>query len=541
MKTIAREYMAMGWPVFPVQGKIPVTQNGVKDASTDDTQADLWWTAPGRGIGLATGHPSGVWVLDLDGQEGADELVRLQEIHGDLPKTIGAKTGRGWHLYWAMPGVDVRNSAGKVGPKIDVRGTGGYVVMPPSPHPDGGTYEWLPGRSPADISPVQAPEWLMALVHGPQMPLEPTRPSARPTWQMSVIPEGTRDDTLFRLACSLRAKGLSEEAILAALREENRLRCIPPLSDEEVRAKASQAGIYPPGLSPQFAPKTESPRESGEELVELVTIEVLDRISEAKQLPIDAVPTPWPALSGRCFGAGGGKGWARTWHIVIGASSGAGKSIAAINVLAQALRSGANCCLISLEMSRAENLTRLLAVLSAKPVRSLEHGLFVPDAWQAASEMLCEQPGWLTTNPGKIGKLAQVESIIRQQADRGVRLVLVDYLQLAWVRGADMLDQITEVSHTIQGLAKELDITTVGLSQMNRATTTGGGEFKKEGLMGGSPLENDAEQVLLLAPGERTYDGYKLKAKLDKNRHGPQGEWQIWFNPTTLQMTEVER
>jgi tetratricopeptide (TPR) repeat protein len=120
----------------------------------------------------------------------------------------------------------------------------------------------------------------------------------------------------------------------------------------------------------------------------------------------------------------------------------------------------------------------------------------------------------------------EVRRYLRTGAIEGppLGLVVVDYLQLAWVRGADMLDQITEVSHTIQGLAKELRITTVGLSQMNRATTAGGGEFKKEGLMGGSPLENDSEQVLLLAPGERTYDGYTLKALALRGKKDTVGE-----------------
>ena len=64
-------------------------------------------------------------------------------------------TNRGYHLFFKMPedGSDIRNSAGKVAKGIDVRGTGGYVVLPPSPHPEGEAYRWQDGRGPNDDLP----------------------------------------------------------------------------------------------------------------------------------------------------------------------------------------------------------------------------------------------------------------------------------------------------------------------------------------------------------------------------------------------------
>lgn len=535
----ARKYQSLGWSVFPVQGKVPTTLHGVLDASTEDRLAEIWFERhPGRGVAVATGKVSGVWVLDLDGSVGRESFTNLQEVNGEVPRTVASRTGNGWHLFWKMPDGDIRNSASQVAEKVDVRGTGGYVVLPPSPHESGRNYGWLPGRSPHEIEVAEAPAWLVELVKAPKVEV---RNGERVTIP-DIIPEGGglfggRDEAMFRIGCSLRAKGLSEEAIFAALLVENRDRCMPPLGEEIVRRKAEQAARYEPGTLIQ-SPRTPE----NVPVVEMVTPDLLERICQEKQQPIDVVATPWPIWNHACLGAGGAEGLARSWHIVIGAASGSGKSLAAMNLTAHSLRGGHDTCLISLEMSQAENITRLLAILTGDPVRPLEHGrMFSRDAWLRATERLMEQPGKLTTNPGKIGKLSEIETVIRQQAGEGVRLVLIDYLQLAWVNSAESLyQQITEVSHVIQGLAKELKITTVGVSQVNRRTSTGAEKMQKEGLMGGSSLENDAEQIVLIGKPEKQYEGYVMDVRLDKNRHGPQRPWKIRLDASNLRMTEME-
>ena len=165
MVAVCEAYQRYGWSVFPVNGKVPATRNGFKDASTEVRLAHIWYSKyPDRGIALATGAPSGAWVLDIDGPEGEDALSALEVEHGELPATFEALTGKGRHLYFQMPQAgDVRNSASQVGEKIDVRGTGGYVVLPPSPHPSGGTYRWADGRKPGKCDLAPAPPWLLEL------------------------------------------------------------------------------------------------------------------------------------------------------------------------------------------------------------------------------------------------------------------------------------------------------------------------------------------------------------------------------------------
>ncbi|MBZ9755270.1 bifunctional DNA primase/polymerase [Mesorhizobium sp. ESP6-5] len=130
----------------PAAGKRPLIPAWQQAATTDPVQIGAWFSRwPIANIGIATGAQSGVVVLDVDHKNGGMEsLERLrQEI--ELPETLTAKSGSGGlHFYYRYPlDEDVRNSAGKLGPGLDIRGEGGFIVAPPSMHACGQTYEWV--------------------------------------------------------------------------------------------------------------------------------------------------------------------------------------------------------------------------------------------------------------------------------------------------------------------------------------------------------------------------------------------------------------
>ena len=143
----ALHYAGHGWPVFPCgTDKRPLIKTGFKAASTDEKQIREWWTRwPSASIGMPTGSASGVWVLDLDLPDGPETMRRLEAAHGALPETLSQQTGGGgFQLFFGWnPELPIRNSAGQIGPGIDVRGEGGYVILPPSGHPSGGQYAWI--------------------------------------------------------------------------------------------------------------------------------------------------------------------------------------------------------------------------------------------------------------------------------------------------------------------------------------------------------------------------------------------------------------
>jgi len=230
----ALDFAAKGWPVFPcaVRGKKPLTPNGLKDATTALAQVRAWWAqTPSANIGVATGP---VVVVDIDGAAGENSLAALVATHGELPPTLESRTGKGRHIWFAANGVRIRNSASQLGEGIDVRGDGGYAIAPPSVHESGRRYEWI---SDAALAPV--PAWIAAKLKAP------TPRTKSNTNNGPAIPTGQRNSTLTSLAGTMRKRGMSPAAIVAALLEHNREHCDPPLPDREVQVIAESVGRYP--------------------------------------------------------------------------------------------------------------------------------------------------------------------------------------------------------------------------------------------------------------------------------------------------------
>jgi P4 family phage/plasmid primase-like protien len=180
----AHKYRQRGWRVIPLHfvgpdgltcscargrncgdsaGKHPIETawQDTPPMSGADIEA-LWERRPRSNVGIATGTPSGFWVLDVDVTKGGKEsLEALVAEHGKPPATYTIQTGSGgWQFYFALAdGQDIRNSNDVKGNKgIDVRGTGGQVVAPPSRSAKG------PYRVAKDVPLVQAPAWLVDLV-----------------------------------------------------------------------------------------------------------------------------------------------------------------------------------------------------------------------------------------------------------------------------------------------------------------------------------------------------------------------------------------
>ncbi len=141
-------------------------------------------------------------------------------------------------MYFTCP-ADLRNRAGRLGKGLDIRAAGGYVVAPPSLHASGLRYEWDFNQS----AIAELPAWLIAKASKPALAIVPTPGNG--------IPEGQRNSTLLSSAGAMHKRGMSQSAIRAALLEENRQRCHPPLSDDEVSGIAASVGRYPQDDGPK--------------------------------------------------------------------------------------------------------------------------------------------------------------------------------------------------------------------------------------------------------------------------------------------------
>ncbi len=167
----ALSYARRGVPVFPCRtlGKTPLTTSGHLDATREEGVVRTWWGRwPNANVGIPTGKRSGLLVLDVDPEDGGIEsLKELERAGGEAPRTARARTGGGGlHLYFRYPrssrpesrgvAAEVRNSASLLGPGLDVRAEGGYVVVPPSRTE--AAYEWVDRSAPAP------PAWLVGLL-----------------------------------------------------------------------------------------------------------------------------------------------------------------------------------------------------------------------------------------------------------------------------------------------------------------------------------------------------------------------------------------
>ncbi len=226
---------AKGKYVFPVEarGKRPLTSHGCKDASIDPAIITDWWKKwPDANIGIATGNGSGVFVLDIDGEEGEESLRVLEREHGSLPLTVESITGGGGrHLFFLWPQqCTIANSAGRLGKGLDVRGNGGYVVVPPSIHASGRQYTWSVDSA---AQAVSAPVWLLTLISNPT-DIKNITPVSEWRDLANGVPEGQRNHALARIAGKLLRSRIDPYMALTLCLSLNETHCKPPLPQEEV-------------------------------------------------------------------------------------------------------------------------------------------------------------------------------------------------------------------------------------------------------------------------------------------------------------------
>ena len=227
---IAIRCAARGWPAFPCKpgGKQPMTAHGLLDATTDAAELRRLWRTNAN-VAVRTGRESGLVVLDVDGDDGFESLRVLEREHGRLPTTLTVKTPRGGgHFYFAHPGREVRNSAGQLGVGLDVRGDGGYVLVPPSRLVDGRAYEVDEQAPPAPL-----PEWLGALIVA--APVGESQPTPVVEWLAIVqgVNQGQRNAQLTRLVGHLLARDVDVRLTLQFAHLVNQ-RCRPPLDGVKV-------------------------------------------------------------------------------------------------------------------------------------------------------------------------------------------------------------------------------------------------------------------------------------------------------------------
>jgi hypothetical protein len=234
-------YHKRGWAVIPLkpESKEPgVRWQEFQHRRPTDAEIETWFQPDGRvGVGIVTGTVSNLVVLDADSDDAVRWVAERLRESGTRPAKV--RTARGEHVYFAAPADEPIPTIRGLIEGLDVKAEGSYVVAPPSVHPHGHAYRWVEGFDPRlDLPPL--PDPVLRLIWDRNGKREPV--------QEGPITEGSRNDTLTRIAGAMRRHGASERSIARALLEENRSRCRPPLPEAEVEKIAASVGRYAPGF-----------------------------------------------------------------------------------------------------------------------------------------------------------------------------------------------------------------------------------------------------------------------------------------------------
>jgi hypothetical protein len=246
-----------GWALTPLNGKAPTTK-GWQRAPFPTAQQAHDFAAAGN-VGVRTGQISGIVVIDDDTPDGSAAVAL------NLPTTATVITGRGRrHYYFHCPPGRIKNSAGRLGTGIDVRGDGGQVVFVGSIHPETQKpYLWAAGLSPDDVPIAPLPPPIDVLLRQEQRTAKktPRRPARVKRYAAAALatsealvaraPVGQRNDTLnreaFKLGHLVASEQLQRDEVEAALSAAARRAGLP---DDEIAATLASgldAGIARPG------------------------------------------------------------------------------------------------------------------------------------------------------------------------------------------------------------------------------------------------------------------------------------------------------
>lgn len=224
---LALEYVDSGWSVLPVkpEEKRPYMTNWLQYTRTraPKDMVDNWFRSlSGAGIGVVTGKVSNMIVLDIESYC----KIPIGELLKRYPTQMYSRTGSGgYHLFYQYPQgmAKVSNRVG-IFEGADLRADGGFIVLPPTLHPNGNRYEWVK-RGPLGVFPREL------------LDIPSTSQTKGDNWiteALRGVSEGGRNDTCARLAGYFFKKGMNADIVETLLLEWNE-RNDPPLPIREVR------------------------------------------------------------------------------------------------------------------------------------------------------------------------------------------------------------------------------------------------------------------------------------------------------------------
>jgi len=237
--------------------------------------------------------------------------------------------------------------------------------------------------------------------------------------------------------------------------------------------------------------------------------------------------------------------------IIIAARPSIGKTTLALDIARMsAIQHGKSVGIFSLEMSSQQLVDRMLSAESRVNAWNLRTGRLSADKefsqLRDSLDKLSKAKIYIDDTPGN--SIVRMKAISRRlKAEKGLDLIVVDYLQLMTTsKNYDsMVNQVTEISRSLKGLAKELDIPVLALSQLSRAVESRGGKPRLSDLRDSGSIEQDADVVMFIHREDRGKDESEktniAEILIEKHRNGPTGKIELYFDEKTTTFLSLEK
>jgi len=293
------------------------------------------------------------------------------------------------------------------------------------------------------------------------------------------------------------------------------------------------------GLTQHFLPIKSSLAEA---------FERIDKLSKHKE-GLRGVSTGFTALDNMLAG------FQKSDLIILASRPSMGKSAMAMNIASHiAISEKIPVGIFSLEMSRDQLVDRLIAEQAGIDLWRLRTGKLSAEGQdndfariQHALGVLSEAPIYI--DDAGSANILQMRALARRlQADKGLGLIIVDYLQLMEPRNSmvPIVQQMTEISRSLKSLAKELNVPVLALSQLSRAVEQRTPQIPRlSDLRETGAIEQDADVVLFIYREDRYRDDTERRNIADiiiaKHRNGPVGKVELYFDDTRVAFRNLER
>jgi replicative DNA helicase len=208
--------------------------------------------------------------------------------------------------------------------------------------------------------------------------------------------------------------------------------------------------------------------------------------------------------------------------------------------------------IFSLEMSAQQLVDRMLSAEAQVDAWKIRTGKNITEAdygqLSEAMARLDQAPIYIDEQPGN--NILRMRAVARRlKAERGLGLIIVDYLQLMVPTQSkandNVVQQVTEISRSLKNLARELEVPVLALSQLSRAVEQRGGEPRLSDLRDSGSIEQDADVVAFIHREDKyNKDSTRpnvAKIMIEKHRNGPTGTVELYFDDKKTSFMDIEK